>query len=234
MSVLKNQKIGRAHHYAPLHYLPFIGRSKSLLCKPSLLAAGFAQDHLRSMSREHDVARGFGAYTHLTLEPRPRILRAKLAAGFPHIGVAVPAEAVEAVPFSLCRFNVAMTRYLRRDEQPGFPESPTNGRYYDQHQIPVARSDSDKTAMLEKHLPANTMIEVLVQDHTEIVCFSDADAKIAQEVVSKLGASWNVTCIAPPGPYPRKVKHVADTTTFIDRALAEPEWRGNGLEFDRL
>ena len=69
MGVLTQQHIERVHHYAPLHYLPFIGRSKSLLCKPSLLAAGFAQDHLRSMSREHDVERGFGAYTHLTLEP---------------------------------------------------------------------------------------------------------------------------------------------------------------------
>ncbi|TMJ88145.1 MAG: hypothetical protein E6G76_11210 [Alphaproteobacteria bacterium] len=240
MGVLTQQHIERVHHYAPLHYLPFIGRSKSLLCKPSLLAAGFAQDHLRSMSREHDVERGFGAYTHLTLEPRPRILKAKLAAGFPHIGVAVPADCVEAVSFSLCRFNVAMTRHLRRNGQPGFPESSTNGRYYDQHQIPIARSDADKTAMLEKHLPANTMIEVLVHgdlvlpDRTEIGCFSDADAKIAQQVLSEVGAPWNVTSIASPGPYPRNAKHVEAITTFIDQALAELDWRGNGLEFDRL
>jgi hypothetical protein len=231
MGVLTKQHVERVHHYAPLHYLPFIGRSKSLMCKPSLLAAGFAQDHFRSMSRDQDVERGFGAYTHLTLEPCPRILKAKLA---------VPANCVEAVPFSLCRFNVAMTRYLRRNGQPGFPESSTNGRYYDQHQIPIARSDDDKMAMLEKHLPANTMIEVLVHgnlvlpDCTEIACFSDADAKIAKEVLSKVGAPWNVTCTASPGPYPRNAKHVTAITTFIDQALTQPEWCGNGLEFDRL
>jgi len=43
-----------------------------------------------------------------------------------------------------------------------------------------------------------------------------------------------VTSSAPPGPYPRDPKHVEAITTFIDQALAEPEWRGNGLEFDRL
>jgi hypothetical protein len=47
-------------------------------------------------------------------------------------------------------------------------------------------------------------------------------------------APWNVTSSAPPGPYPRDPKHVEAITTFIDQALAEPEWRGNGLEFDRL
>ena len=240
MSVLKKQQIERVHHYAPLHYLPFIGKSNSLLCKPSLLAAGFASSHLRSMSSAQDVSRGFGAYTHLTLDPRPRILRAKLAAGFPHIGIAVPAEAIEAVPFSLCRFNVAMTRYLRRNGNPGFPESPTNGRYYDQHQIPIARTDSDKTAMLEEHLPKNTMIEVLVHgdlplpEQTNIVCFSDADAEIAQEALSNVGAPWHVIRTVPPGPYPRKDAHVEAVAGFIRQALADPEWRGNGLEFDRL
>lgn len=94
--------------------------------------------------------------------------------------------------------------------------------------------------MLETHLPANTMIEVLVHgdlilpDRTEIVCFSDADAKAAEGVLSKVEAPWNVTSSAPPGPYPRDPKHVEAITTFIDQALAEPEWRGNGLEFDRL
>jgi hypothetical protein len=240
MGVFSKQQIERVYHYAPLHYLPFIGRSKSLLSKPSLLAAGFAQSHLRSVSRAQDVERGFGAYTHLTLQSRPGILKAKLAAGFPHIGIAVPAEAVEKVLFSLCRFNVAMTRNLRRDGNPGFPESPTNGRYYDRHQIPIARTAADRRAMLETHLPANTMIEVLVHgdlilpDRTEIVCFSDADAKAAEGVLSKVEAPWNVTSSAPPGPYPRDPKHVEAITTFIDQALAEPEWRGNGLEFDRL
>jgi hypothetical protein len=240
MGALKTHKVDRVHHYAPLHYLPFIGRSKTLLSKPSLRAAGFPQTHLRSMSREQDVARGFGGYTHLTNEPYPRILKAKLGAGFPHIGIAVPVEAVETGEFSLCRFNVAMTRFLRRDGQPGFPESATNGRYYDGHQIPIARSEIDKSTMLQKHLPEGTMIEVLVHgdlslpDDTEIVCFSDADAEIARDVLSKVAAPWTVTSVESPGPYPRNTKHVNSVNSFIDQAIADPDWRGNGLEFDRL
>src|SRR5262245_766517 len=121
MGLLADKNITHVYHYTPLHYLPFIGRSQSLMSKPSLKAAGFPQKHLRSMSNGQDVARGFGEYTHLTLEEHPAILRAKLAAGFPHVGIAVPFEVIEATKFSLCRFNVAMTRFLRRDGKPGFP-----------------------------------------------------------------------------------------------------------------
>src|SRR3546814_20766322 len=54
--------------------------------------------------------------------------------------------------FRSCRFNIAMTRYLRRDGKPGFPESPSNGHYYDHQQIPTAREIAEKEAMLQKHL----------------------------------------------------------------------------------
>jgi hypothetical protein len=240
MDILKKQQVERIHHYAPLHYLPFIGRSKSLLSKPSILAAGFKLSHLRSMSHRQDAARGFASYTHLTLDESPRILKGKLAAGFPHIRISVPAETVDAIEFSLCRYNVAMTRYLRRDGEPGFLESPTNGRYYGQHQIPIARTDADKTAMLQKHLTENTMIEVLIHgdfalpDATDIVCFSPADAEIAQMVLSAVGTSWRIATVPSPRPYARNALHVKAVSEFIKRALAEPEWRGNGLEFDRL
>jgi adenylosuccinate synthase len=95
MAVLEESGVNYVHHYAPLHYLPFIARSGALLGKPSLAAAGFAANHLRSKSSVHDVKRGFGAYAFLTLDPTPRILGAKLMAGFPHIGIAVPVAAVE-------------------------------------------------------------------------------------------------------------------------------------------
>lgn len=240
MGILEDQKIDCVHHYAPLHYLPFIARSKALMSKPSLEVAGFAKTHLRSMSHAQDVERGFGAYSHLTIEPSPRILKAKLDAGFPHVGIAVPTSSIEAVEFSLCRFNVAMTRFLRRDGKPGFPESSTNGRYYDGHQIPIARTDEDKSAMLAKHLPAGTMIEVLVHGdldlpkETEVLCFSPENKVLVESVLGQLRNIWNVKLLKPPGPYPRNHAHVENVTAFVQRAVAEPDWRGNGLEFDRL
>src|SRR5688572_22783291 len=113
MGVLAKQGVERIHHYTPLHYVPFIATSRAILSKPSLKQAGFDQKHYRSMSHKHDVARGFGEYAHLTLDAEPRILKAKLSAGFPHIAISVPVTAVDPHPFSLCRFNVAMTRKLR-------------------------------------------------------------------------------------------------------------------------
>jgi hypothetical protein len=240
MSVLSAHGVETVQHYAPLHYLPFIARSGALLSKPSLNAAGFSQMHLRSKSRAQDVVRGFGSYAHLTLDKEPRILKAKLKAGFPHIAINVPISAVEAGPFSLCRFNVAMTRRLKRGKKHGFPESATNGRYYLGHQIPIARDHEDMNTMLNEHLPLGTMIEVLIHgdlrlsDQTTVTCYSAADAKIAAEILTSLQCPWTVIETEPTGEYPRSEQHVEAVTDFVKQALADPAWRGNGLEFDKL
>jgi hypothetical protein len=196
MSELSRRKIRFVHHFAPLHYLLFIARSRKLLCKRSLRDQGFRESHLRSTSHRHDCSRGFRNYTHLTLDPHPKILKAKLTAGFPHIGIAVPASAIEATSYSLCRFNVAMTRHLRRNGRPGHPDSRRNGRYFGTHQIPTARSNEQMAAMLDECLPARIMIEVLVHgdlalpDTTNVVCFSDSDIEIAKGVLASAGSPW--------------------------------------------
>ncbi|MCP3394006.1 hypothetical protein NLM27_35200 [Bradyrhizobium sp. CCGB12] len=240
MGALSASGVEFVQHYAPLHYLPFIARSRAILSKPSLDAAGFKSTHLRSMSRRQDVARGFGSYVHMTLDPQPRILKAKLGAGFPHIALRVPVAAIEANAFSLCRFNVAMTRNLRRGKKRGVLESKTNGRYYLGHQIPVARTDEDKMSMLAKHLPLCTMIEVLIHgdlklpDKTIALCYSDDDLKIARTVLTQLQVPWTIERAAPPGEYPRSAIHGSSVDDFIASAMRDSQWRGNGLEFDRL
>lgn len=239
MGIFSDLHISHVNHYMPLHYLPFIARSKALLSKPSLLKDGFGQSHLRSKSKAHDTARGFGQYAFLTLDNSPRIVKAKLAAGFPHIGISVPAELIETSKYSLCRFNVAMTRYLRRNGRPGFPESSTNGRYYGKQQIPVAQTGADKAALLQKHLK-NTMIEVLIHgdlaltDSTSVLCYSEVDTEIAKDVLKKVGSPWKVTLACPPGEYLRRIEYGNAVRDFIERAMEDPLWRGNGLEFDRV
>jgi hypothetical protein len=239
MGVLKDAGVDVVHHYTPLHYLPFIGRDRALLCKPSLQARGFAVTHLRSKSRTHDVARGFGQYAFLTLEQEPQILMAKLQGGFPHIGIAVPADAVEATTFDLCRYNVAMTRYLRRGGSPGFPASESNGRYYGDQQIPVARTLSDQRALLKRHLNKD-MIEVLIHgdlplpEQTRIQVYSSPDQVLAHSVLDALDVPWEVDFLDPPGPYDRKAQYAEKVDAFIENALDDPDWQGNGLEFDRV
>lgn len=240
MGVLSDQGITEVRHYAPLHYLPFIARSRSLMCKPSLAAAGFAPTHYRSMSHGQDVTRGFGGYAHLTLDRQPRILKAKLAAGFPHIAISVPVAAIDRVQTSICRFNVAMTRKLKRNCKPGHVESDRNGKYYNGHEIPIGRSSAEKLAMLTHPLNAQTMIEVLVHgdlslpSDTKIICYSNEDVAAAQNILTQLGCPWKVEFQKPPAHYPRSSVHAQSVTDFVDRALADQTWRGNGLEFDRL
>jgi len=124
VGVLQDAGVQNVYHYAPLHCLPIIARDRELLGKPSLAERGFSQTHLRSKSSRHDINRGFGDYAFLTLDDDPRILKAKLGAGFPHIGIGVATADVENTTFDLCRFNVAMTRKLRRNGKPGHDASP--------------------------------------------------------------------------------------------------------------
>lgn len=240
MGILTENGVDAVHHYTPLHYLPFIARSRALMGKPSLAAAGFDNTHLRSMSSQHDIARGFGEYGFLTLDAHPRILAAKLYAGFPHIGVLVPAAAIEQQKFALCRYNVAMTRYLRRDGKPGFDESATNGRYYGDRQIPIAVEDEDKIAMLQMYVGSDTMMELLLSDDlalpadTRVICYSSVDAAAAQEILGAMKCQWTVDVQQPPGEYHRRQDYASAVTGFIKKAIADPEWRGDGLEFDRV
>lgn len=239
MGLLQDEGVDVVHHYTPLHYLPFIARDRALLTKPSLDAKGFPPFHLRSKSSHHDIARGFGDYGFLTLERHPRILAAKLKGGFPHIDILIPPAAVEKCTFDLCRFNVAMTRQLRRGGKAGFEESQTNGRYYGAQQIPVARTDSDKRAMLEKHY-GNTMIEVLMHhdlplpDDTCIQVYNSDDEALALSALQALDMPWPVQLVEPPGPYPRSAEHAQAVDEFIKTALDDPTWLGDGLEFDKV
>ncbi len=241
MGLLKDCGVEWVYHFTPLHYVPFISRSKKILSKPSLKKEGFASSHFRSMSASHDVQRGFGQYSHLTLDSSPRILKAKLSAGFPHVGLRVPVDAIdEKVEFSLCRFNVAMTRFLRRDGKQGFPQSATNGRYYEDLQIPVARTAQDKTAMLKAFLGTQTMIEVLVHgdlqvpDDSLIECYDSQDVTVVKKILSRTENQWQVDSKDPPGPYPNSTQYRSSVEKFIETALSDPTWHGDGLEFDRV
>lgn len=240
MNILEAAGIAEVFHYTPLHYLPFIARIEALLSKPAIRAHGFSETHFRSKSHRHDIARGFGSYSFLTLHSAPPILRAKLSAGFPHISISIPVTAVDNVPFDLCRFNVAMTRRLRREGKPGFAESSTNGRYYGDLQIPIAKSNPDKAAMLARYAGTDSMIEVLVPGElrlptdTSVICFSRPDYNLAADVLSAASVKWRLTLRAPPSEYVRSSSYARSVETFVTKAVASPGWSGDPLEFDRV
>ena len=227
-------------HYTPLHYLPFIARASALFSKPELKKQGFGDFHFRSMSYRHDVKRGFGEYVFLTLDQTPRILRAKLAAGFPHIAVEVPTSLIENQNFDLCRYNVAMTRQLRRGGKTGFPVGPTSGRYYGAKEIPIARSNVDKVSLLQHAIKHEHMVEVLIPNtvslaaETNIRAFDPGDEKIVQEIIEKLGVNWTVVLEEQNLCYEPQPIYIKSVTEFVEKALKVPEWKGNGLEYDRF
>jgi hypothetical protein len=92
--------------------------------------------------------------------------------------------------------------------------------------------------MLEAAAAAGTMVEVLMHDDlplsnsTIVVSFSADDKAIVDRVLSELSVPWGSRLEQPQGRYPRSANSVRQVEEFIRRALAEPSWRGNGLEFD--
>ena len=148
MNTISEFGIQSIYHIAPVHYLAFIARSGNLKSKIELGHSGFNGHHFRSKSKRQDVERGFESYAHLTTSEFPPILEAKLSAGFPHIALKITSQSLDNVDFDLCRYNVAMTRRLRRGNQFGHSEGPANGRYYDNIQIPIARTQEDQNSLL--------------------------------------------------------------------------------------
>ena len=240
MSMFEECGVEFVSHNAPLHYLPFIARSRALMSKPRLHDEGFNNSHFRSLSSRSDVNRGFGNYAFLTLALQPRIVQAKLKKGFPHITFLVPISAFEGLQFDLCRYNVAMTRYLRRGSKPGFPESATNGQYYGEMQIPIARTAEAKARLLKCHYPRGTMIEVLVEhglplpDDTKIACYHKCDHEFSQSVLAQVEVPWKVELHDLLNDYNRKQEYVVKVEKFVAKAFACPDWRGDGLEFDNV
>lgn len=239
MQLLKQHGVDHIYHFAPLHYLPFIAHTLQLKSKPVLTTDGYRTSHFRSTSAHIDAERGFANYVHLSTDPYPPILRAKLRSGFPHFGIEVRCAEFVDIEYDLCRFNIAKTRYLRRGEKPGFPESNSNGRYYGELQIPVARSHEEKDRLL-KARKGDPMIEVLIQDRlhlngtVQIKTYCEKDQTIAQDVLDRLGVSWTLEPVDAASAYIRSEAYAADVDHFIEAAMCDLQWRGNGLEFDRV
>lgn len=231
--------INEVFHYTPMHYLPLILRESRLRSKSSLRQSGFEQSHFRSKSRNQDENRGFGNYVHLSTETSPEILQAKLRAGFPHVEIRIPSLSVERVNYHLCRFNVAMTRYLKRDGKLGSTESPANGVYHGDQQIPTAQTTQEKHDLLRLR-PAGKMIEVLVlrelllNQQNTVVCFSEEDQTQVKMISEHTNSLLKVELRDPDSVYNRKSECVRLVEEFIELALRDPDWRGNGLEFDQF
>lgn len=237
MNTLVTHGIELVYHVAPLHYLPFIARSNSLKSKATLRLEGFAETHFRSKSKHLDAQRGFGEYVHLSTVGRPPILEAKLSGGFPHICLSIPATSLNDVDFDLCRYNVAMSRHLRRDGKPGFAEGPANGWYYGNHQIPIARTEGEQGQLIQSR--NGEMLEVLVKppvplpNNTRVSVFSGGDRETAQKVLKQVNAEWIVSLANAP-EYQARPQYLEACEQFIETSLEDENWRGNGLEFDRV
>lgn len=225
-------------HYAPLHYLPFIARRQALLSKGELRRFGFSNNHFRGTSRNQDEQRGFLRYVHLTLDPHPPILKAKLNGGFPHFEVSIPHHAFEDRDYLLCRFNIAKTRYLRGAKQEP-EESLENGRYYGDMRLPVAASIEERFALLQRNL-GKRMIEVLVPDQMPLLegttfrFFHERDLLLAERALAQIiGASYALQIDAKL-TYEPQASHSDAVAKNCAKAIDQPEWLGSGLDFDRM
>jgi len=238
MNSLQKYGIDVFYHSTPIHYLPFIARDKKLRSKQSLLKSGFEASHFRRTSNNQDLIRGFGDCIHSTVNEWPPILCAKLAKGFPHVRLAIPTSLLSK-NFDLCRFNIAKGRYLKSGSS-SLPENVRNGKYYDDLELPVARLFGEQFSMLKEAEKDPTVIEVLekgvlhLSDAVECQVFSQSDYDFAVHILRITDSNLKVVKIGNNGRYIENNKFASDIEVFVERALKDPSWRGNGLDYDKL
>lgn len=238
MTLLSNQKINFIFHYAPLHYLPLIGRSKNLLSKNALIDAGFNETHFRSTSKRQDFKRGFSDYVHLTIDDSPGILQSKLKGGFPHFRISVPASYIDNLDYHLCRYNIAKGRYLL-ERKTALKESCSNGKYYPGKSIPTAETSEERESLLKANLGKN-MIEVLIPNQLELPedtilsFYNSEDLDIGKKILGEIGSDWETNLLNQFKNYKHKNTHIIKVKEFLDKSISDPRWKGNGLEFDKV
>jgi len=130
-----------------------------------------------------------------------------------------------------------MSRQLRRAGSTGFKERPENGYYYGNLQIPVARTPVEHHQLIQAR--RGKMLEVLVKspislpDDTCVSVFCADDRESAANILEKLNSTWGVSQTNGLG-YAALPEYSRSINQFIDTALEDRDWKGNGLEFDRV
>jgi hypothetical protein len=235
--LLARNGVNAVFHYAPVHYLVFVTRAKALLSKDELIRRGFTRSHFRRTSQRTDRERGFSKYVHLTVNAFPKILRAKLKAGFPHFEFRIPAGYIDTTSFHLCRYNIAKSRNPKLGKSPA-PEGPATGYYQSGKLIPTAETLEECESLLKANLGTN-MIEVLIPDElrlpneTELIFFSESDIELARDLLREMNVAWRVG-VAAGYTYTAASFYRTKVEQFLERARQRPEWKGDGLDFDRL
>jgi hypothetical protein len=236
--LLTSHGISHVYHYAPLHYLPFIARTRQLLSKSQLKLAGYSNSHFRSTSHKQDAERGFSDYVHLMSRESPPILQAKISKGFPHLEIKISSPLLEKGDFHLCRYNIAKCRYLKRPGATAPAENSRNGYYHGNKQLPTAETAIEIQALLNS-VSRRDVIEVLVpgslalDKDTTLIFFDDEEKTVGDRILRKANLRWKTETKVLPW-YTAKPEYSESVFAFIAQASVDPNWLGSGLEFDRV
>ncbi|MEP4961568.1 MAG: hypothetical protein ABJU19_20025 [Roseobacter sp.] len=76
--------------------------------------------------------------------------------------------------------------------------------------------------------------EVFLPASLCVSTFNKKDHDAATEILERLNVNWTVSQEAPSGDYPTGTGYFEERQQFIETALNDENWTGNGLDFDRL
>lgn len=85
-----------------------------------------------------------------------------------------------------------------------------------------------------------TTVEVLFRDELalpdNVICqfFSDGDMEAAEKILEQLNSNFVAERVDPQSAYPTSPDHQKSVSEFVAQALAHPEWKGSGLDYDNL
>jgi hypothetical protein len=188
MSVLAEFEASSIYHCAPLHYAPFILRSRKLFSRRALEKQGFTQRHFRSSSSVTDADRGFENFVFCAASKWFPLIESKLDRGFPHFLVDIPVDSIDANQLYLCRYNIAKSRVFRSAKKEPAIDIACE-EYVPGLKLPVAHTAQQKKAMLATRLSQKSRSrEVIVSGSIEItsgarlIAFSNEDKEELERI----------------------------------------------------
>ena len=92
---------------------------------------------------------------------------------------------------------------------------------------------------LAQNINKGNMVEILVPNALDltlpvsVVAFSDQDAELIRATLLELNVEWLTECIQTD-LYEQRPEYATSCKKFLRRTLDDPEWFGDGLEFDKV
>ena len=76
--------------------------------------------------------------------------------------------------------------------------------------------------------------EFILPDDSQLFYYHKEALNLAKSIAGHIEIPWQIKLQPPPGDYNFSFEYASAVEEFINQALLDPNWKGDGLGFDRV